>query len=124
MATQFSSPRCFNLQVLPISKTYSLASMAQYKLSCEAVRPNCRLRILIGHAGLLESLTLEITSYESKNIRIEEANIEDQPEDNWLGEGDGDACSPSSSDSSDDEIAWAGNTLQNGLCHSFQTLYF
>src|SRR6478735_5298648 len=118
MATPSSSPHCSKLQVLPILKTYSLASMAQYKLSCEAVRPNCRLRILIGHAGLLESLTLEITSYESKNIRIEEANIEDQPDDNWLGEGDGDACSSSSSDSSDDEIEWAGNTLQNGLCHS------
>lgn len=47
---------------MSISEVYHIANTARAKLSSEAARPDQNLRLLVGHANLLESLMLELSS--------------------------------------------------------------
>lgn len=49
---------------MSISQTYYLAHAARGKLSSEAARNDHNLRLLVGHANLLDTLTLEIQDAE------------------------------------------------------------
>ncbi|KAL2159556.1 hypothetical protein VTH06DRAFT_2125 [Thermothelomyces fergusii] len=49
---------------MSIAQTYFLAHKARAKLSSEAARPDHNLRLLVGHANLLDSLMLELADAE------------------------------------------------------------
>jgi hypothetical protein len=51
-------------QKMTLSQTYVLAHTARNKLSKEASRPDHDLRLLVGHANLLDSLMLELADAE------------------------------------------------------------
>ncbi|KAK4197429.1 hypothetical protein QBC40DRAFT_285514 [Triangularia verruculosa] len=62
-----ASPSPFHLRKSPrmsIAQTYLLAHRARAKLSSEAARPDHNLRLLVGHANLLDSLMLELADAE------------------------------------------------------------
>ncbi|KAF9872635.1 hypothetical protein CkaCkLH20_09814 [Colletotrichum karsti] len=102
---------------MSITQTYYLAHKARAKLSSEAARSDHDLRLLVGHANLLDSLMLELadaereqeswfnqsvrgaTKTEERHVQWADTIVED-PEDDWHAD---DADSDSSSDSSDDD---------------------
>ncbi|KAK3933680.1 hypothetical protein QBC46DRAFT_230105, partial [Diplogelasinospora grovesii] len=71
--SSIETPRCWSLKRLLLSlqkakmsvtQTYSLAHKARAKLSSEAARSNHNLRLLVGHANLLDSLMLKLADTE------------------------------------------------------------
>lgn len=105
---------------MSITQTYFLAHTARGKLSSEAARPDHNLRLLVGHANLLDSLMLELADAEAeqeswfnqsvktasapaeKRSHIQWADaIVEEPEEDWQAE-DAD-LSDSDSDDSDFE---------------------
>jgi hypothetical protein len=56
-------------QKISITQTYFLAHSARGKLLREAARPNLDLRLLVGHANLLDSLMLDLTNTEQEQER-------------------------------------------------------
>ncbi|KAI0443837.1 hypothetical protein F4803DRAFT_294363 [Xylaria telfairii] len=63
----FHSPTPYQLQQkqkMSITQTYFLAHKARAKLSSEAARPDHNLRLLVGHANLLDSLMLDLADAE------------------------------------------------------------
>ena len=103
---------------MSITQTYYLAHSARGKLSHEAARPDHRLRRLVGHANLLDSLMLELADAEAeqeswfnasvrgarktdRHIQWADTVVED-PEEDWQAE-DAESDSSDSSDSSDEE---------------------
>ena len=106
---------------MSIAQTYFLAHKARAKLSSEASRPDHNLRLLVGHANLLDSLMLELadaereqeswfnqtvrgashSSSQSEDRHIQWADtIVEEPEHDWRAE---DAESDSSEDDSDSD---------------------
>jgi hypothetical protein len=102
---------------MSVTQTYFLAHTARGKLSSEASRADHDLRLLVGHANLLDSLMLELAEAEQeqeswfnqsvqkaskpteqKHIQWADAIVED-PEEDWQAE---DADSSDSSDSDSD----------------------
>jgi len=101
---------------MSITQTYYLAHKARGKLSHEAARSDHNLRLLVGHANLLDSLMLELadaereqeswfnqsvrgaTKQEDRHIQWADKIVED-PEEDWQAE---DADSDSDSESDDD----------------------
>ncbi|KAI0391516.1 hypothetical protein F5Y17DRAFT_404761 [Xylariaceae sp. FL0594] len=51
-------------KTMSITQTYFLAHKARAKLSTEAARPDHNLRLLVGHANLLDSLMLDLAEAE------------------------------------------------------------
>lgn len=110
---------------MSIAQTYFLAHKARAKLSSEAARPDHNLRLLVGHANLLDSLMLELADAEreqeswfNQSVRgashaaSEEKHIQwadtivEEPEHDWRAEdagSDSDDSSDSDSDFDDDE---------------------
>ncbi|AEO57507.1 hypothetical protein MYCTH_111645 [Thermothelomyces thermophilus ATCC 42464] len=105
---------------MSIAQTYFLAHKARAKLSSEAARPDHNLRLLVGHANLLDSLMLELADAEreqeswfnqsvrgashtsSEERRIQWADtIVEEPEQDWRRE-DAESVSDSDSDSDSD----------------------
>lgn len=117
----------FKRKTMSISQTYFLAHKARGKLSAEAARPAHNLRVLVGHANLLDALMLELadaereqeswfnqsvrgasashrsqhSSQDPRHIKWADAVVED-PEEDWQVE---DADSDSSDSDSDREDA-------------------
>jgi len=108
---------------MSIAQTYFLAHKARAKLSSEAARPDHNLRLLVGHANLLDSLMLELadaereqeswfnqsvrgashTPSEEKHIQWADTIVE-EPEHDWHAEdAEDDSDSDSESDFDDDE---------------------
>jgi len=103
---------------MSITQTYYLAHTARGKLSSEAARADHNLRLLVGHANLLDSLMLELAEAEQEqeswfNQSVNAAKTEDkhiqwadaiieEPEEDWQAE-DADSDSSSDSDSEYDE---------------------
>lgn len=105
---------------MSITQTYYLAHKARAKLSQQAARPDHDLRLLVGHANLLDSLMLELADAEreqeswfnqsvrgasvhhEERIDYEDTIIE-EPED-W----DSDDSSDSSEDEDDEDVVMAG----------------
>ncbi|KAK4106870.1 hypothetical protein N658DRAFT_491492 [Parathielavia hyrcaniae] len=104
---------------MSIAQTYFLAHKARAKLSSQAARPDHNLRLLVGHANLLDSLMLELADAEreqeswfnqsvrgashSEDRHIQWADtIAEEPEQGWHLE-DAESDSDSESDFDDDE---------------------
>ncbi len=94
-------------QKMSISQTYFLAHSARGKLSKEASRADHDLRLLVGHANLLDSLMLDLASAEqeqeqwfNKSLSQSEEAVQ-EPEADW--EADDAEASDSDSDSDYDE---------------------
>ncbi|KIW14737.1 hypothetical protein PV08_07521 [Exophiala spinifera] len=56
-------------QKMSITQTYFLAHSARGKLSREAARPDHDLRLLVGHANMLDSLMLDLANAEQEQER-------------------------------------------------------
>ncbi|ORY68395.1 uncharacterized protein BCR38DRAFT_328262, partial [Pseudomassariella vexata] len=102
---------------MSISQTYFLAHRARAKLSSEAARADHNLRLLVGHANLLDSLMLDLANAEreqeswfnqsvrgaspqTEERRVQWSNsIADETEEDW----EADSYSDSDSDSEEDE---------------------
>ncbi|ETI20460.1 hypothetical protein G647_08496 [Cladophialophora carrionii CBS 160.54] len=56
-------------QKMSITQTYFLAHSARGKLSKEAARPDHDLRLLVGHANMLDSLMLDLATAEQEQER-------------------------------------------------------
>ncbi|RMD44622.1 hypothetical protein DV735_g543, partial [Chaetothyriales sp. CBS 134920] len=54
---------------MSITQTYYLAHSARGKLSKEAARPDHDLRLLVGHANMLDSLMLDLANAEQEQER-------------------------------------------------------
>lgn len=111
----------FKRKTMSITQTYFLAHKARAKLSHEAARPDHDLRLLVGHANLLDSLMLDLadaereqeswfnqsvsgaTKGQDRHVRWADAVVE-EPEEDWQAEdADSDLSSDSDSDFDDDE---------------------
>lgn len=106
-------------QKMSVTQAYFLAHKARAKLSSEAARPDHNLRLLVGHANLLDSLMLDLaeaereqeswfnqsvrgaTKSDDRHIQWADSVVE-QPEHDWQAE-DADSDSDSDSDFSDEE---------------------
>jgi hypothetical protein len=106
---------------MSITQTYYLAHTARGKLSSEAARADHNLRLLVGHANLLDSLMLELAEAEQeqeswfnqsvraatktvespKHIQWADAIVE-EPEQDWQAE-DADSSDSDSDSEFDDE---------------------
>jgi len=61
-----SPPPPFKKQKMSLTQTYYIAASARSKLGREACRADHDLRLLVGHANLLDSLMLELAEAEKK----------------------------------------------------------
>ncbi|PGH27081.1 hypothetical protein AJ80_01267 [Polytolypa hystricis UAMH7299] len=105
---------------MTITQTYYLAHTARAKLSREAARSDHDLRLLVGHANLLDSLMLELAEAEKEqeswfNQSVRGANgsspqtkhiqwadtVVEEPEEDWDPEDASSSDSDSDSDDSD-----------------------
>ncbi|KAG9232164.1 hypothetical protein BJ875DRAFT_93216 [Amylocarpus encephaloides] len=113
-------------KAMSVTQTYYLAHTARGKLSTEAGRSDHNLRLLVGHANLLDSLMLELaaaeqeqeswfnqsvkkaskTAEEPRHIQWADAIVED-PEEDWQAE-DADSSDSESEYDSDEEMAMEG----------------
>lgn len=108
---------------MSITQAYFLAHKARSKLSSEAARPDHNLRLLVGHANLLDSLMLDLAEAEreqeswfnqsvrtaapskpqqDKHIQWADSPVIAEPSNDWHAD-DADDSSDSDSDYSDDE---------------------
>jgi hypothetical protein len=113
---------------MSVTQTYYLAHTARGKLSSEAARADHNLRLLVGHANLLDSLMLELAAAEqeqeswfnqsvSKATKTEEPKhiqwadtIVEDPEEDWQAE---DADSDSDSEYDEDEDVEMGRGVSS-----------
>jgi len=106
---------------MSVTQTYYLAHTARGKLSHEAARSDHNLRLLVGHANLLDSLMLELAEAEQeqeswfnqsvkkatkteepKHIQWADTIVED-PEEDWQAE-DADSSESESDYDSDEDV--------------------
>jgi hypothetical protein len=71
-------------QKMSLTQTYYIASSARAKLGKEACRPDHNLRLLVGHANLLDSLMLELQDAEREqeawfNQSVQKAQKAEEP---------------------------------------------
>jgi hypothetical protein len=111
---------------MSVTQTYYLAHTARGKLSHEAAKADHNLRLLVGHANLLDSLMLDLAEAEQeqeswfnqsvkkaskteepKHIQWADAVVED-PEEDWQAEDADSSDSESEYDSDDDMEMEAG----------------
>lgn len=107
---------------MSVTQTYYLAHTARGKLSSEAARSDHNLRLLVGHANLLDSLMLELAEAEQEqeswfNQSVRKAtkpeeprhiqwaeDIIEEPEQDWQAEDADDSSDSSSEYDSDEEM--------------------
>jgi hypothetical protein len=116
---------------MSLTQTYYLAHTARGKLSTEAARADHNLRLLVGHANLLDSLMLELAEAEQeqeswfnhsvkaatktesspKHIQWADAIVE-EPEHDWQAEdADSDSSDSDSDSDSDDEDVYTAKPV-------------
>lgn len=81
---------------MSITQTYYLAHKARAKLSREAAQPDHDLRLLVGHANLLDSLMLELADAEREQER-------------WFNQSVRGASSPKAADR---RVQWADRIVE------------
>jgi hypothetical protein len=98
-------------QKMSITQTYFLAHSARGKLSKEASRADHDLRLLVGHANLLDSLMLDLASAEqeqeqwfTKSLSQSEQAVE-EPQADWEADDAEESDSDSDSDSDEEMIS-------------------
>jgi hypothetical protein len=108
---------------MSITQTYYLAHKARAKLSREAAQPDHDLRLLVGHANLLDSLMLELADAEreqerwfnqsvrsaapKKNSHIQWADRIEEAEEEFEDDDTSDSGSDSSDDDYEDDVIMA-----------------
>ncbi|KAI0181099.1 hypothetical protein GGR52DRAFT_18813 [Hypoxylon sp. FL1284] len=113
------SPSSLPPRKMSVRQTYFLAHKARAKLSHEAARPDHNLRLLVGHANLLDSLMVDLAeaqreqeSWFNQSVRgaspkTEERHVqwadEVAVEDDWEADSS-DSDSDSSEDDDDDDV--------------------
>jgi hypothetical protein len=131
-----SSGSILKRKAMSVTQTYYLAHTARGKLSSEAARSDHNLRLLVGHANLLDSLMLELAeaeqeqeswfnqsvrkasrSEEPKHIQWADSIVED-PEEDWQAEDADDSSDSSSEYDSDEEMETGFAQLQRVQSHS------
>lgn len=91
-------------QKMSLTQTYYVASTARSKLGQEAGRADHNLRLLVGHANLLDSLMVELADAEREqeawfNLSVNKASKQEQPRHvQWI-----DAMTQSVDDDEDDD---------------------
>lgn len=127
---------------MSVTQTYYLAHTARGKLSSEASRADHNLRLLVGHANLLDSLMLELAEAEQeqeswfnqsvkKATKTEEPKhiqwadtIVEEPEEDWQAEDADSSDSDSDYDSDEDvEMETGIASLQRVPSNSIVTSY-
>jgi len=80
-------------QKMSITQTYFLAHSARGKLSREAARPDHDLRLLVGHANMLDSLMVDLANAEqeqerwfNKTVSGAHETVVEEPEADWKAE--------------------------------------
>lgn len=66
-------------QKMSVTQTYRLAHTARGKLSAEASRGEYDLRVLVGHANLLDNLMIELADAEREQEEFYHSNIRSSP---------------------------------------------
>src|SRR6185295_8894158 len=104
-------------QKMSLSQTYFIASSARSKLGKEACRPDHNLRLLVGHANLLDSLMLELRDAEREqeawfNASVKRAQRDEEPKhirwaDTIVEEDDSDSDSDSDSEFDEEDFEMA-----------------
>jgi len=100
---------------MSLTQTYFIASSARSKLGREACKPDHDLRLLVGHANLLDSLMLELQQAEREqeawfnhSIRKMEAEEEESRHIQWadpiMEDDEDDAASETSDSDSDSDL--------------------
>jgi hypothetical protein len=108
-ATNSSEQHPAKKQKMSLSQTYRVASFARSKLGKEASRPDHNLRLLVGHANLLDSLMLELRDAERQqeawfNQAVKKAQKEEEPQHvRWIDSIEEEVFDDSSSDSEDSD---------------------
>ena len=74
--------------MLSLTQTYFLAHSSRQKLSKEAARPDHDLRLLVGHANMLDALMVDLASAEQEQERwfnksVSGAKSEEEPTEEW-----------------------------------------
>ncbi|KAH7038118.1 uncharacterized protein B0I36DRAFT_315579 [Microdochium trichocladiopsis] len=82
---------------MSITQTYFLAHKARAKLSHEAARPDHNLRLLVGHANLLDSLMLDLADAERE-------------QESWFNQSVRGASTPSKT--ADRHVQWADSIVE------------
>ncbi|KAH8894914.1 hypothetical protein GQ53DRAFT_820579 [Thozetella sp. PMI_491] len=138
----FAAAAPLKRKTMSITQTYYLAHKARAKLSSEAAQPDHNLRLLVGHANLLDSLMLELADAEreqeswfnqsvraSSRTEEKERHIQwadtviEEPEEDWSPE---DAESESDSDSefdAEEDIEMADAVPLRRIASHQPTLY-
>ncbi|KZZ97627.1 hypothetical protein AAL_03591 [Moelleriella libera RCEF 2490] len=98
-ATSFNRIRSAPKKDMSITQTYYLAHKARAKLSREAAQPDHDLRLLVGHANLLDSLMLELADAEREQER-------------WFNQSVRGASSKKTTSSSDRRVQWADKIVE------------
>lgn len=115
-----ASPFKLATKKMSVTQAYFLAHKARAKLSSEAARPDHNLRLLVGHANLLDSLMLDLAeaereqeswfnqsvrgaAHKSEDKHIQWADSVEVPEHDWHAEDADSDSSDDDSDFSDDE---------------------
>jgi hypothetical protein len=140
----FSSASPLKKQKMSVTQTYYLAHTARGKLSSEAARADHNLRLLVGHANLLDSLMLELAEAEQEqeswfNQSVKKANkteepkhiqwadtIVEDPEEDWQAEDADDSSDSDSEYDSDEDMEMEAGILSlsrvqsHNIVHSAQ----
>lgn len=87
-------------KTMSLTQTYYLAHTARGKLSAEAARSDHNLRLLVGHANLLDSLMLDLASAE-------------QEQESWFNKSVQSATKNSSEESTRQHIQWADAVVED-----------
>lgn len=130
-----SSPSPLKRKAMSVTQTYYLAHTARGKLSSEAARADHNLRLLVGHANLLDSLMLELAEAEQEqeswfNQSVKKASkteepkhiqwadtIVEEPEEDWQAE-DADSSDSDSEYDSDEDTEMEMPSLQRVSSHT------
>ncbi|KAF2431270.1 hypothetical protein EJ08DRAFT_194001 [Tothia fuscella] len=108
-------------QKMSLTQTYYVASSARAKLGKEACRPDHNLRLLVGHANLLDSLMLELQDAEREqeawfNSTIQKVQKSDEPKHiQWLDtivQEDEEDLDDGASDASDSDSDFDGDDFE------------
>lgn len=130
-------------KAMSVTQTYYLAHTARGKLSHEASRSDHNLRLLVGHANLLDSLMIELAEAEQeqegwfnqsvkkatkteepKHIQWADDTIVEDPEEDWHAEDVDSSDSESEYDSDEDvDMEFGTASLQRVSSHSILSKY-
>ncbi|KAK5001181.1 hypothetical protein LTR66_000058 [Elasticomyces elasticus] len=108
-STSPSSASPFKKQKMSLTQTYFVASAARTKLGREAGRPDHDLRLLVGHANLLDSLMIELADAEREqeawfNHSVRKAGKTNEPRHvTWIDTVQEEVMDSDDSDDSDDD---------------------